>query len=39
MYSFLVSSATHKDVGVARLPHTWEFSPGIAFGPRDKTAT
>jgi len=36
MYSFLVSSAAHKDVGVARLPHTWEFSPGIAFGPPDE---
>jgi ABC-type polysaccharide/polyol phosphate transport system ATPase subunit len=36
MYSFLVSSAAHKDVGVARLPHVWEFSPGITFGPPDK---
>jgi len=36
MYSFLVSSAAHKDVGVARLPHTWEFSPAVAFGPPDK---
>jgi len=36
LYSFLVSSAAYKDVGVARLPHTWEFSPGITFGPPDK---
>jgi ABC-type polysaccharide/polyol phosphate transport system ATPase subunit len=28
MYTFLVSSPL-KDVGVARLPHKWEFSPGI----------
>jgi ABC-type polysaccharide/polyol phosphate transport system ATPase subunit len=35
MYSFLISSAAYKDVGVARLPHRWEFSPGIAFGPPD----
>lgn len=28
LYSFLVTS-TLKDVGVARLPHRWEFSPGI----------
>jgi len=36
LYSFLVSSAAYKDVGVARLLHTWEFSPGIEFGPPDK---
>jgi len=36
MYSFLVSSADHRDEGVARLPHTWEFSPGITFGPPDR---
>jgi ABC-2 type transport system ATP-binding protein/lipopolysaccharide transport system ATP-binding protein len=30
LYSFLVSS-TLKDVGIARLPHTWTFSPGIKF--------
>ena len=28
LYSFLVSS-TLKDVGIARLPHTWSFSPAI----------
>jgi ABC-2 type transport system ATP-binding protein/lipopolysaccharide transport system ATP-binding protein len=28
LYSFLVSS-THKDVGIARLPHAWSFSPVI----------
>jgi ABC-type polysaccharide/polyol phosphate transport system ATPase subunit len=28
MYSFLVSSMI-RDEGVARLPHAWEFSPGI----------
>ena len=36
MYTFLVSSAAYKDEGVARLPHTWEFSPGIKFGPPDR---
>jgi len=28
LYSFLVSS-TLKDVGIARLPHSWSFSPAI----------
>ena len=28
LYSFLVSS-TLKDVGIARLPHAWSFSPAI----------
>jgi len=28
LYSFLVSS-TRKDVGIARLPHAWSFSPAI----------
>ena len=28
LYSFLVSSI-RKDVGIARLPHTWSFSPAI----------
>jgi ABC-2 type transport system ATP-binding protein/lipopolysaccharide transport system ATP-binding protein len=28
MYSFLVSS-TLRDEGVARLPHSWEFSPSV----------
>lgn len=32
MYTFLVSS-TARDNGVARLPHVWEFSPGIAVKP------
>jgi len=36
LYSFLVSSAAHKDVGISRLSHAWEFSPGITFGPPDK---
>ncbi len=31
-WSFLVSSAL-KDVGVARLPHRWEFSRGIEIAP------
>jgi len=30
LYSFLVSS-TLKDVGIARLPHKWTFSPAIKF--------
>lgn len=30
LYSFLVSS-TLRDVGVARLPHAWTFSPKIRF--------
>jgi len=32
LYSFLVSS-TLKDVGIARLPHTWIFSPAIRIKP------
>lgn len=32
MYTFLVSSM-HKDNGIARLPHAWNFSPGIAVKP------
>jgi len=35
LYSFLVSS-TLKDVGIARLPHTWTFSPTIQIKPPDK---
>ena len=35
LYSFLVSS-TLKDVGVARLPHEWTFSPNIRIGAPDK---
>ena len=33
--SFLVSSP-HKDVGVARLPHRWTFSPKVVFKPPRK---
>ena len=33
--SFLVSSL-HKDVGVARLPHRWTFSPKVVFKPPRK---
>ena len=32
LYSFLVSS-TLKDVGIARLPHSWTFSPAIKIEP------
>ncbi len=32
LYSFLVSSSL-KDVGIARLEHTWEFSPNIRIKP------
>jgi ABC-2 type transport system ATP-binding protein/lipopolysaccharide transport system ATP-binding protein len=32
LYSFLVSS-THKDVGIGRLVHVWNFSPGIGIKP------
>jgi ABC-2 type transport system ATP-binding protein/lipopolysaccharide transport system ATP-binding protein len=35
MYSFLVSSMI-RDEGVARLPHVWEFSPGIEIAPTAK---
>jgi ABC-type polysaccharide/polyol phosphate transport system ATPase subunit len=35
LYSFLVSS-TLKDVGIARLPHTWTFSPAIRIKPPAK---
>jgi len=35
LYSFLVSS-TLKDVGIARLPHNWTFSPAIKIRPPDK---
>ena len=35
LYSFLVSSPL-KDVGVARLPHEWTFSPTIEIGAPDK---
>jgi lipopolysaccharide transport system ATP-binding protein len=35
LYSFLVSS-TLKDVGIARLPHTWTFSPAIRFKTPEK---
>lgn len=35
LYSFLVSS-TLKDVGIARLPHTWKFSPKIKIKPSDR---
>jgi ABC-type polysaccharide/polyol phosphate transport system ATPase subunit len=35
LYSFLVTS-TLKDVGVARLPHRWEFSPEIEIKPPPK---
>jgi len=35
LYSFLVTS-TLKDVGVTRLPHRWEFSPGIQMKPPRK---
>jgi ABC-type polysaccharide/polyol phosphate transport system ATPase subunit len=31
-YSFLVSS-TFRDVGISRLPHTWDFSSKIRFKP------
>jgi ABC-2 type transport system ATP-binding protein/lipopolysaccharide transport system ATP-binding protein len=35
LYSFLVSS-TLKDVGIARLPHKWTFSPAIKFKTPEK---
>jgi len=35
MYSFLVSSMI-RDEGVARLAHSWEFSPGISVKPPSK---
>lgn len=35
LYSFLVSSAL-RDVGIARLPHEWTFSPNIRIGAPDK---
>ena len=35
LYSFLVSS-TLKDVGIARLPHKWTFSPAIKFKTLEK---
>ena len=35
LYSFLVSS-TLNDVGIARLPHTWTFSPSIKFKTPEK---
>jgi ABC-2 type transport system ATP-binding protein/lipopolysaccharide transport system ATP-binding protein len=35
LYSFLVSS-TLRDEGVARLPHTWEFSPSVRLKPPEK---
>ncbi|MHB8055412.1 MAG: ABC transporter ATP-binding protein [Candidatus Aminicenantales bacterium] len=35
MYSFLVSSMI-RDEGVARLPHSWEFSPEIKVAPPAK---
>ncbi len=35
LYSFLVSS-TLKDVGIARLPHQWTFSPAIQIKPPRK---
>jgi len=38
MYSFLVSSMI-RDEGVARLPHSWEFSPGIKVQVPEKDGT
>ncbi len=35
LYSFLVSSPT-KDVGIARLPHEWTFSPTVEMGSPGK---
>jgi ABC-2 type transport system ATP-binding protein/lipopolysaccharide transport system ATP-binding protein len=35
LYSFLVSSML-KDVGIARLPHAWNFTPKIKFKPPGK---
>jgi ABC-2 type transport system ATP-binding protein/lipopolysaccharide transport system ATP-binding protein len=35
LYSFLVSS-TLKDVGIARLPHSWIFSPQVQIKAPDK---
>ena len=35
LYSFLVSS-TLKDVGIARLSHSWDFSPVIKIKPPEK---
>jgi ABC-2 type transport system ATP-binding protein/lipopolysaccharide transport system ATP-binding protein len=36
LYSFLVSSP-FKDEGIARLPHSWKFSPKIKLKPPNKT--
>jgi ABC-type polysaccharide/polyol phosphate transport system ATPase subunit len=36
LYSFLISSSL-KDVGIARLPHEWIFSPAVDIEPPDKT--
>ena len=35
LYSFLVSSRC-KDVGIARLPHRWKFSPSVKITPPRK---
>jgi len=35
LYSFFVSS-TRRDEGIARLPHGWEFSPGIRLKSQEK---